>query len=231
MGADNTDHDPTPKVESEPTPLPIPKSNDATSIVIRRPPRNRSLLESVQAHLNSNGRVRSNPNPNTNTNVEPNNNKPHTEEAATAVYEESTPAPAPAPPGRYSAPEIMARTRARLAKLKNEPIAGVSPDNDVGLLPPPQTPTPPSSSSLKTDNRVKLIIMDRLEEAKRQAGSIGTETTTTSEKPSLPEDANEAERKLRQQAHLRIKLAAAKRAAVVEEREESLRAKLKGRQV
>ena len=73
--------------------------------------------------------------------------------------------------------------------------------------------------------------MDRLEEAKRQAGSNDTETTTTSEKPSLPEDANEAERKLRQQAHLRIKLAAAKRAAVVEEREESLRAKLKGRQV
>ena len=229
MGADNSDHDPTPKVESEPTALPIPKSNDAPSVVIRRPPRNRSLLESVQAHLNSNGRVRSNPNPNTNT--EPINNKPHTEEAAAADNEESAPAPAPAPAGQYSAPEIMARTRARLAKLKNEPIAGVSPDNDVGLLPPPQTPTPPSSSSLKTDNRVKLIIMDRLEEAKRQAGSIGTETTTTSEKPSLPEDANEAERKLRQQAHLRIKLAAAKRAAVVEEREESLRAKLKGRQV
>ena len=229
MGADNSDHDPTPKVESAPTALPIPKSTDAPSIVIRRPPRNRSLLESVQAHLNSNGRVRSNPNPNTNTNVEPNNNKPHTEEAATADYEEST--PALAPPGRYSAPEIMARTRARLAKLKNEPIAGVSPDNDVGVLPPPQTPTPPSSSSLKTDNQVKLIIMDRLEEAKRQAGSIGTETTATSEKLSPPEDANEAERKLRQQAHLRIKLAAAKRAAVVEEREESLRAKLKGRQV
>ena len=225
MGADNGDHDPTPKVESEPTALPIPKSNDAPSVVIRRPPRNRSLLESVQAHLNSNGRVRSNPNPNTNTNTEPINNKPHTEEAAAADNEESAPA------GQYSAPEIMARTRARLAKLKNEPIAGVSPDNDVGVLPPPQTPTPPSSSSLKTDNRVKLIIMDRLEEAKRQAGSIGTETTTTSEKPSLPEDANEAERKLRQQAHLRIKLAAAKRAAVVEEREESLRAKLKGRQV
>jgi len=70
-----------------------------------------------------------------------------------------------------------------------------------------------------------------LEEAKRQAGSIGTETTATSEKPSPLEDANTAERKLRQQAHLRIKLAAAKRAAVVEEREESLRAKLKGRQV
>ena len=64
--------------------------------------------------------------------------------------------------------------------------------------------------------------MDHLEEAKRQAGSIDTETTATSENPSPLEDANTAERKLRQQTHLHIKLAAAKMAAVVEEREESL---------
>ena len=34
VGVDSSDHDPTPKVESEPTTLPIPKSNDAPSVVI-----------------------------------------------------------------------------------------------------------------------------------------------------------------------------------------------------
>lgn len=269
--------------QSNVEPIASPKANDAPAVVMRnlRPPRNRGLLESVQAHLGSNSRSRSNMQKRNAEPAEPvsittqinahmaayaaedNVQSPtlaarlsNEIEVQPSRFDTSAPVVniahpengAPAPARRYSAPEIMARTRARLARLKNEPVAGISPD-DVRSghdSEPPQTPSP-SSSTTKMDNRAKL--MDRLEDAKRQVrvGSTAAEIsgptlskTDSTSKPPVDTISQQAERKLRQQAHLRIKLAVAKRTAVDRPScnspldaglEESLRAKLKGRQV
>lgn len=132
-------------------------------------------------------------------------------------------------PQSMSAPEIMKRTRARLAKLKNETIAGI----------PPSTPTPPLTPSI-TSPPVDLLaplrstLLEKLQAEKEKAGEAPSEPLTPTNE--VPEDADptenealQAESKLRKQAQLRVRLAAAKRESATEEsqREDALRAKLR----
>jgi hypothetical protein len=114
-----------------------------------------------------------------------------------------------------SASDIMARTRVRLAKLKNEPVAGV----------PPSAPTPSiarsvssATSNVSTSLRNKLL--GKLEEEKRyvsDSDQVPSVPTTEIRAPTNSEDALDddsliAESNLRMQAQLRVQLVAAKRA-------------------
>jgi E3 ubiquitin-protein ligase Topors len=117
-----------------------------------------------------------------------------------------------------SAPEIMARTRARLAKLKNEPVAGVLPAVSAEVKGHDDAKGGGTQASSGDDIRARLL--NRLEEEKRQIPSPGLDSLY----PTLPAadtsrtlkaalDPQTAEAKLRKQAQVRVRLAAAKRAA------------------
>jgi hypothetical protein len=67
-----------------------------------------------------------------------------------------------------SGPEIMARTRARLAKLKDEPIAGVLPTSTLGSLVTQTSHDPADEGELQTWNEgIQARIFCRLEGEKR----------------------------------------------------------------
>jgi E3 ubiquitin-protein ligase Topors len=128
---------------------------------------------------------------------------------------------------RLSAPEIMARTRARLAKLKNEPVAGVLPtaseqldgghDDRSGEAGAGKHPSQPFS-----DDDIRTRLLNRLEEEKRQITLPAEEASPhsalspadTSRDSRAESDSQAAEAKLRMQAQVRVRLAAAKRVTV-----------------
>ena len=121
------------------------------------------------------------------------------------------------PKSTLSAPEIMARTRARLAKLKNEPVAGVLPAVSAGLK---SDDADGGGTQASADDDIRARLLNRLEEEKRQI----TSPELDSPYPTLPAantsrtlkaalDPQTAEAKLRKQAQVRVRLAAAKRAA------------------
>jgi hypothetical protein len=155
------------------------------------------------------------------------------------------------PKSRLSAPEIMARTRARLAKLKNEPVAGVLPTSGEADGHDRAGAAKHSSRSFSNDD-IRARLLNRLEEDKSQITlpaeqalprpALSPPDTSWSSKAELDSQAVEA--KLRMQAQVRVRLAAAKRATgdhVQDEdvekdvhkdfgqREESLRATLRER--
>jgi hypothetical protein len=125
---------------------------------------------------------------------------------------------------RLSAPEIMARTRARLAKLKNEPVAGILPtaseqlddshgdySGKAGVGKHPSRPF--------SDDDIRTRLLNRLEEEKRQT-TLPVEAASpraalspadTSRDFTAKSDSQAAEAKLRMQAQVRVRLAAAKR--------------------
>ena len=147
---------------------------------------------------------------------------------------------------RFSAPEIMARTRARLAKLKDD----MSPSRDVveaqqehaTLVDPPIfNQTPDSANTRVRENQdVRSRLQRRLDEEKKTLSSLPvysrhresgapmlaivpispvTSPSTSHEEPTTMigfgdaegTSSHTAEAKLRLRAHLRIRLAAAKR--------------------
>lgn len=144
---------------------------------------------------------------------------------------------------RLSAPEIMARTRARLASLKNEAVAGVPPTSVALSDSDSVSPGNAAPNSSREGARVRLL--NRLELAKRQTPSPNNVVpdpalSNTGPNPTTKEGLDsQAELKLRMQAQVRIRLAAEKRAADGgysqhvdgDGREESLRAKLKERRI
>lgn len=124
-----------------------------------------------------------------------------------------------------SAPEIMARTRARLAELKSASTSG---DMDTNVIESPSVsdsvPSPSSGvGSLSSNMRMKLLT--RLEEERQRvpgstniasssSSSSGKELISTSPTLGLIDTdfhATERENKLRMRAQLRVRLAAAKR--------------------
>ncbi|KZP24029.1 hypothetical protein FIBSPDRAFT_889247 [Athelia psychrophila] len=108
----------------------------------------------------------------------------------------ASPDPEQQPRQTHSAREIMARTRARLARLKNQPVVGVS----VPASPTPLDTPPPGA----VDTRARLV--DRLEEERRQVAADATVV------PLAEADAGvQAEAVLRKKAQVRVRLAAAKR--------------------
>ncbi|KAF7981004.1 hypothetical protein HWV62_35835 [Athelia sp. TMB] len=138
----------------------------------------------------------------------------------------------PHAPPRQSARDIMARTRARLAKLKNESVAGIS-------IPASPSPVDNSEPSPSVDAGARERLLSRLEQAKRQAeGSPRTADVDT------VDVGVQAEARLKKQAQVRVRLAAAKRLQEKEHelmesgnfnmgggsREEELKMKIKGRQ-
>lgn len=190
--------------------------------------RGRTLLESVYSHLslplanvNSPARQRNvlDSAPDSDTAGSPSLlarlSDPETQN--TALLESNVPVgKEPLQPGipSFSAPEIMARTRIRLAKLKNETVAGI----------PPSTPTPPltpsalsSTSNAPTSLRNKLL--GKLEEERRQVNDGVQPVPSTTETESFPNsddalngESLKVESNLRMQAQLRVRLTAAKRA-------------------
>jgi E3 ubiquitin-protein ligase Topors len=124
------------------------------------------------------------------------------------------------PKQRLSGPEIMARTRARLAKLKNETVAGVLPTSalESGMIQHARDGADEDTSN----NDIRARLFRRLEEEKRMKSSPGhlsprpaaLPTADANPNSDVSLDAQAAEVKLRMQAQLRIRLAAAKRDAV-----------------
>lgn len=275
------------KEDEDERPSIVPVIEPPTRLRNSRQPRNRSLLESVQAHLGSSSErtgssrrvVLMDQDPSVTS--RDSFNSTQVQDDASKPEMSSKPSPLtrldghdtmalPASPTAVgmqgleitepssmtsrkalSPPEIMARTRARLAQLKDEHVAGVSPVSPVtevaiSLLNTPQDDI--SSSSLRGDARAQLL--NRLEDAKTQIltgeeSSPGTAPSTThsgtNSTPNVDADLQAAEAKLRKMAQVRIRLAAAKRAAGEqpgpskfvasnkEGREESLRARLRER--
>jgi hypothetical protein len=133
------------------------------------------------------------------------------------VNRQSLPAEDPGregPKARLSGPDIMARTRARLAKLKNEPVAGVPPTADLN------DPNHEDRQQSSTGDDIRARLLNRLEEEKRQIISpeqVPPQTALLTHETNMGStsglDSQAAEAKLRMQAQVRVRLAAEKRAA------------------
>lgn len=198
--------------------------------------RSRTLLESVQSHL-SLPQVRTLKEPTTNAQQGSSSTSPS---LLTQLSEPQTQSVAsPMEPidkdkvstvnvmevnrQSMSAPDIMKRTRTRLAKLKNETIAGI----------PPSAPTPPIlTTPPPTDAQIPLhsTLLEKLQAEKNMASEAPLEPLApTVDTGSAGNEALQAESRLRKQAQLRVRLAAAKRKSITEdsEREDVLRATLR----
>ena len=134
-----------------------------------------------------------------------------TKASNTADTESANPKP------KLTGPEIMARTRARLAKLKNEPVAGVLPAS-ADLFQNGQDKVDRSTPQPSHDD-IRTRLFRRLEEEKRHIpapehlapSAASLSTPDANQSSSTRSDPQAAEVKLRMQAQLRVRLAAAKR--------------------
>jgi len=124
------------------------------------------------------------------------------------------------PKPRLSAPEIMARTRARLARLKNEALAGVS-TSESDLIQNGHGPANEGTLRTSSNDNVRARLVRGLEEDKRliaapaqsSAHPAASSAADGNLNSGTRSDSEVAEVKLRMQALLRVRLAAAKRLA------------------
>lgn len=247
--------------------LDLPSQDDPQSSVMKektkktlRPARNRGILDAVQAHLGTGVRAgvqRKGASSKTGdykdvpgaedinkkaSSLERSPQDPDSSQNVTLSSVE------PSPSGQapnLSASDVMARTRARLAKLKNEPVAGVSPSAASPTPIMEQQPTP------STIHDIRARLLSRLDQEKRlgaqavEQNPTGTNEVLDNESGSnagLDPQALAAESKLRKQAQVRVRLAAAKRngstlksntddTGASSAREESLKDKLRERRI
>lgn len=197
----------------------ISNSERARDLKPVRGGRERTLLESVQSHLSLDGKPAAN-------GSELNTKPPERPSLLSRLTEPKI------VDEDVSNPDVMARTRARVAALRNEPIAGVEPSNSS---PPPLSASPTPEAPNVNVLRNKLL--DRLDAERNHALlPVAVEEGTAGAADS---DSLKAESRLRTKAQVRVRLAAAKRAHEEKQtgketgvehaqREEALRAKLKG---
>jgi hypothetical protein len=151
----------------------------------------------------------------------------------------------------------MARTRARLVQLKDEPVAVILPSatpSDLGADGAKNIGDARDTTRDSSTDQIRTRLLNRLEEERRQIPQAATvlpdpARSAAEMHPGAGLDSQAAEAKLRMQAQVRVRLAAAKRVAggysafskdatvgtegdaVVIQREESLRARLRERQI